>query len=261
VTHSTLNYKDGLIVLGKPGVVRNFPIVAGIDYAGVVRASRSAALREGDAVVLTGNKAGQYFDGGYAQRAACQAEWLVRLPAAFDAADAMTIGTAGVTAMMCVRQLERVGGLKADYGPVLVTGAAGGLGQLAVAILAKRGYHVIASTGRVAEQQSLLQSLGATEVIGRLEAVDKPLGPQRWVGVVDSVGGATLAAAAAQTMYGGAIASTGVAGGGQLETTVYPFILRGVRLLGVDSTLPWRLDGYPQDEERWLEWRKVRPWC
>jgi len=258
VSHSTLNYKDGLIVLGKPGVVKEFPIVPGIDFAGTVRSSRAEGLREGDAVVLTGNKSGQYFDGGYSQRVACQAEWLVPVPAPFSAADAMTIGTAGVTAMMCIQHLEGAGELRPAHGPVLVTGAAGGLGQIAISILAKRGYEVIASSGRADEQRAALTALGATEVIGRLEAQEKPLGPQRWAGVVDSVGGTTLAAAAAQTMYRGAIASAGVAGGGGFESSVYPFILRGVRLLGVDSTMPWNLDGYPDEPERWRAWRKER---
>jgi len=160
--------------------------------------------------------------------------------------------------MMCVLHLERAGEIKPSHGPVLVTGAAGGLGQIAVALLAARGFEVIASTGRVEAQAAHLRKLGATEVIGRLEPEPKPLGKQRWAGVVDSVGGSTLASAVAQTMYRGAVASTGVAGGGAFSSTVFPFILRGVRLLGVDSTLPWDVEGYPPEAERWREWREER---
>ena len=264
VTHTTLNYKDAMIVNGERGVVKDFPIVGGIDYAGVVSKSSSPLWREGDAVVLTGNKAGQFFDGGYAERAACRAEWLVAPPAEFSLAQSMTIGTAGVTAAMCVHYLERFGEVRPSHGPVLVTGAAGGLGQLAIALLAARGFEVVASTGRGATLTKHLEALGASKVIGRLEPeLDKrgqprPLGTQKWAGVVDSVGGSTLATALAQTRYRGAIASPGVAGGGVLETSVYPLILRGVRVLGVDQTMPWDLEGYPRDSERWAEWRAER---
>ena len=258
VTHTTLNYKDAMIINGQKGVVKKFPIVGGIDYAGVISKSSSPLWREGDAVVLTGNKAGQYFDGGYAERATCRAEWLVAPPPELSLAQSMTIGTAGVTAAMCVHYLERYGEVRPSHGPVLVTGAAGGLGQIAIALLAARGFEVVASTGRAAALGDQLRALGASQVIDRLTPEPKPLGEQRWAGVVDSVGGSTLAAALAQTRYRGAIASPGVAGGGGLETTVYPLILRGVRLLGVDQTMPWDLEGYPDEPERWAEWRAER---
>lgn len=258
VSHSDLNYKDAMIVLGHKGVVKSWPIVPGIDFAGIVRASRSPLFRPGDAVLLTGNKVGQHFDGGYAERAACQAEWLVPIPAPFDALDAMTVGTAGITAMMCVAHLEAAGGLLPSSGKVLVTGAAGGLGQMAIAILAAKGYEVTASTGRAEAEGPKLRALGASEVIGRLPKVQKPLQSQLWAGAIDSVGGETLAAVLAGMRYRGAVASTGVAGGGDLQTTVYPFILRGVRLLGVDSTLPWNVPGYPLERERWEAYRCER---
>lgn len=258
VTHSDLNYKDAMIVLGRKGVVKGWPIVPGIDFAGAVRSSRSPLFQRGDPVVLTGNKAGQFIDGGYAERAACQAGWLVPIPAPLDALAAMTIGTAGVTAMMCVAHLESAGGLTPGAGRVLVTGASGGLGQVAVAILAAKGYDVVASTGRDEAEGPALRALGASEVVGRLPAPSKPLQTQLWAGVVDSVGGETLAAALASTAYNGAVASTGVAGGGELKTTVYPFILRGIRLLGIDSTLPWNVDGYPAQRERWEAYRLER---
>lgn len=258
ITHTTLNYKDAMIVNGQKGVVRKYPIVGGIDYAGIVAKSTSSLWREGDAVVLTGNKAGQFFDGGYSERATCRAEWLVAPPSEFNLAQSMTIGTAGVTAAMCVHYLETVGAVRASHGPILVTGAAGGLGQIAIALLAARGFEVVASTGRREALGERLRALGASDVIDRLEPEPKPLGEQKWAGVVDSVGGGTLAAALAQTRYRGAVASPGVAGGGQLETSVYPFILRGVRLLGVDQTMPWDLEGYPSEPDRWAEWRRER---
>jgi len=238
--------------------VRQYPIVAGIDFAGRVVRSSNPMWREGDAVVLTGNKAGQFFDGGYSERATCRAEWLVSPPPQFDLAQCMTIGTAGITAAMCVLHLERSGEIKPSHGPVLVTGAAGVLGQVAIALLAARGYDVVASTGRKEQLEDKLIRLGASQVIGRLDPDTKPLSAQRWSGVIDAVGGSTLAAAIAQTSYRGAVVSTGVAGGGDLPATVYPFILRGVRLLGVDSTLPWDVEGYPADHQRWSEWRKER---
>ena len=258
VAYSDLNYKDGLIVLGRSGVVKSFPIVPGIDFAGTVVRSRSPHFREGDAVALTGNKAGQHFDGGYAQRAACQAEHLVKLPPGLSTLQAMALGTAGMTATMCVRHLETAGEVAPRLGPVLVTGASGGLGQIAVALLAARGFEVVASTGRAQEHAERLRALGAAEVVGRLEASAKPLQSQRWAGVVDTVGGSTLATAISQTAYRGAVASTGNAGGPEFSSTVFPFILRGVRLLGVDSTLPWNLAGYPKDEARWRGWQRER---
>ena len=258
VAYSDLNYKDGLIVLGRSGVVKSFPIVPGIDFAGTVVRSHSPHFREGDAVALTGNKAGQYFDGGYAQRAACQAEHLVKLPPGLSTLQAMALGTAGMTATMCVRHLETAGEVAPRLGPVLVTGASGGLGQIAVALLAARGFEVVTSTGRAQEHAEGLRALGAAQVVGRLEASAKPLQSQRWAGVVDTVGGSTLASAISQTAYRGAVASTGNAGGPEFSSTVFPFILRGVRLLGVDSTLPWNLAGYPKDEARWRGWQRER---
>ena len=259
VTHSDLNFKDGMILLGQKGVVSQWPIVAGIDYAGHVVRSSSTLWKPGDRVVLTGNKAGQHFDGGYSERATCRAEWLIAPPTGrFELAETMAIGTAGVTAAMCVHHLECAGEVKPSHGPVLVTGAAGGLGQVAIALLAARGFEVIASTGRQAALETHLRALGAAEVIDRLDPDTKPLSKQRWAGVIDAVGGSTLAAAIAQTAYRGAVASTGVASGGELQSTVYPFILRGVRLLGVDSTLPWDLEGYPLERERWVEWQRER---
>mmetsp|Transcript_30048 Transcript_30048/g.82087 ORF Transcript_30048/g.82087 Transcript_30048/m.82087 type:complete len:372 (-) Transcript_30048:216-1331(-) len=258
ISHSDLNYKDAMIVLGRKGVVKGWPIVPGIDFAGTVRSSSSSLFQGGDQVVLTGNKAGQFFDGGYSQRAACQAGWLVPIPKPFSALDTMTLGTAGITAMMCVSHLEAAGGVRPSKGKVLVTGAAGGLGQVAIAILAAKGYEVVASTGRANVEGSRLRALGASEVIGRLPPSNKPLQSQQWIGVVDSVGGDTLASALASTAYNGAVASTGVAGGGELKTTVYPFILRGIRLLGVDSTLPWNIEGYPAERKRWEEYRAER---
>jgi len=246
-----------MILRGQRGVVRNWPIVPGIDFAGVVRHSHSKLFSEGDAVVLTGNKAGQHFDGGFSERATCQAEWLVPIPPTFDTVDAMTIGSAGFTAMQCISNLEVAGGIRPGDGRILVTGAAGGLGQMAITLLAAKGYEVVASTGRI-ELGAHLTRLGASEVIGRLPAADKPLAAQLWSGVIDSVGGSTLAAALASTSYRGAIASAGVAGGGILESTVYPFILRGVRLLGVDATLPWNVQGFPADPALWRKWRKER---
>ena len=258
VEYSTVNYKDGLILTGQKGVVRNWPLVPGIDYAGRVVRSRSPLWKEGDAVLLTGNKAGQFFDGGYAERASCQAEWLVGVPEALGTRGAMVLGSAGMTAMMCVLHLERFGGLTPSSGPVLVTGAAGGLGQVAVTALARRGYEVIASTGRVAEHEGRLRELGARQVVGRLDAPRKPLDTQLYAGVVDSVGGPALSAALSRMAYRGALASTGLAGGAALETTVFPLILRGVRLLGVDSTLPWNLEGYSAAREHWEAWRAER---
>jgi acrylyl-CoA reductase (NADPH) len=264
ITHSDLNYKDAMIVLGQKGVVRGngYPIVAGIDYAGTVVRSSNPLWKEGDSVVLTGNKAGQFFDGGYSERATVRGEWLVGLPPTLTLAQSMAIGTAGITAAQCISYLESHGEVKPSHGPVLVTGAAGGLGQLAVPMLRSRGFEVVASTGRKSTLEAHLKALGATEVIDRLDPNTKPLAEQKWAGVVDTVGGATLGAALAQTKYRGALACPGVAGGGELNATVYPLILRGVRLLGVDQTLPWGVEGYPSDPERWKEWRneKVRMW-
>jgi acrylyl-CoA reductase (NADPH) len=238
VEYSSLNYKDGLAVTGKGKIVRRFPLVPGIDLAGTVLESATPAYQPGDRVVLTGWGVGESYWGGYAQRARVKADWLVPLPEKLDSRRAMAIGTAGFTAMLCVLALEQAG-VKPDAAkPVLVTGASGGVGGVAVALLAHLGYRVTAMTGRP-ENEAYLRELGAVEFIGR-EAMSQPCRPleaQRWSGVVDSVGGRVLARALAETDYGGAVAACGLAGGTDLPTTVMPFILRGVKLLGVDSVL------------------------
>jgi acrylyl-CoA reductase (NADPH) len=238
VAHSTVNYKDGLaVVRGKP-VVRSFPMVPGIDFAGTVSASSHEGIVVGQRVVLNGFGVGEGHWGGHAQRARVPGEWLVALPDALSTAQAMAIGTAGYTAMLCVMALERHGATPAD-GDVLVTGAAGGVGSVAIALLADRGYRVIASTGRPAEAD-YLRSLGAAELVDRSELSEpskRPLGAERWAHAVDAVGSATLANVLASTKYGGVVAACGLAQGGDLPATVYPFILRGVTLAGVDSVM------------------------
>ncbi len=235
VLHSTVNYKDGLALTGKGPVVRRFPMIPGIDLSGEVTASQSSAFKAGDKVVLTGCGVGEVHYGAYAGVARLKSEWLVPLPAGMSAAQAMAVGTAGFTAMQCVIALERQG-MAPSRGPVLVTGAAGGVGSVAVAILAKLGWHVIASTGRP-EEADYLRGLGAAEVIDRAELSGpaKPLGKERWAAAVDAVGSHTLANVLAMTKYGGAVAACGLAQGMDLPTSVAPFILRGVSLLGVDS--------------------------
>jgi acrylyl-CoA reductase (NADPH) len=236
VQYSTLNYKDGLILSGLGRLVRQYPHVPGVDFAGTVEASESPQWKKGDAVILTGWRVGEAQWGGYAQKARVKAEWLVPLPAGLTAKAAMAIGTAGLTAMLAVIALERHG-LTPAGGEILVTGAAGGLGSVATAILAKLGYNVTASTGRAA-LHDYLTSLGATTIIDRATIAKpsgKPLDPERWAGCIDSVGGATLAAVLPQLRHRGAVASCGLAGGSQLETTVIPFLLRGVSILGIDS--------------------------
>ena len=237
VTHSTVNYKDGLAITGKSPVVRRFPMIPGIDFAGMVEASAHAGFKPGDAVVLTGWGVGEMHLGGYAQRARVRGDWLVPLPAGLTAAQAMAVGTAGLTAALCVTALERHG-LKPSDGSAVVTGAAGGVGSVAVALLAKAGWRVIASTGRP-EEGDYLKGLGASEIIERKELAEKgrPLGKERWAAGVDSVGSHTLANLLAQTKYAGAIAACGLAQGMDLPATVAPFILRGVSLLGVDSVM------------------------
>jgi acrylyl-CoA reductase (NADPH) len=242
VDYSTLNYKDGLAITNKSPVVRSWPMVAGIDGAGTVTASTHAAWKVGDAVVLNGFGVGETHKGCLAQRARLKGDWLVRRPAAFSARQAMAIGTAGYTAMLCVLALEKHGVQPTD-GDVLVTGATGGVGSVAVALLAKLGYRVVAATGKAAEA-GYLTTLGAAAVIDRTElsAPGKPLQKERWAGVVDAVGSHTLANACAQVRYGGAVAACGLAQGIDLPATVMPFILRGVALLGVDSVMaPMRL--------------------
>ncbi|MBS0471849.1 MAG: oxidoreductase [Proteobacteria bacterium] len=235
VAHSTVNFKDGLALTGRSPVVRKFPMIPGIDLAGTVEESSNPAFKAGDKVVLNGFGLSEAHYGGYSELARVKGDWLVPLPSAFTTAQAMAIGTAGYTAMLCVLALEDAGVTPAK-GPVLVTGAAGGVGSVAVALLAKLGFKVIASTGRP-EEEAYLKDLGASEIVARAELSGQPrmLGKERWAGAVDSVGSTTLANVISQTMYGGAVAACGLAGGMDLPTSVAPFILRGVSLLGVDS--------------------------
>ena len=237
VEWSTLNYKDGLAVTGKAPVVRRFPMIAGIDFAGTVEQSSHPGWKAGDKVVSTGWGLGETHLGAYAEKARVKGDWLVRLPDGMSAREAMAIGTAGFTAMLAVLALEKQG-VTPNSGPVVVTGAAGGVGSVATAVLAKLGYHVIASTGRLSEAP-YLKSLGAAEVIDRNEISGpaKPLAKERWAGGVDSVGSTTLANLLSMTRYGGAVAACGLAAGMDLPTSVAPFILRGVCLLGIDSVM------------------------
>lgn len=236
VSHSTLNYKDSLAITGKSPVVRSFPMVPGIDAAGEVVASDHADFKPGDAVILNGWGVGEVHWGGYAEKARLKGDWLVPRPAAFSPAQAMAIGTAGYTAMLCVMALEDHG-LTKDSGPILVTGAAGGVGSVAISLLAAKGFEVIAATGRVEEQGPYLKGLGASDLIDRAELTEKgkPLMKERFAGAVDAVGSQMLANVLAQIRYGGTVAACGLAGGFDLPTTVMPFILRGVTLAGVDS--------------------------
>ncbi|MGF1456321.1 MAG: MDR family oxidoreductase [Alphaproteobacteria bacterium] len=235
VSHSSLNYKDGLALTGRAPVVRRWPMIPGIDFAGVVEQSARTDLPVGTPVVLNGWGLGETHWGGYAELARVSGDWLVPLPDAFTPEQAMAIGTAGYTAMLCVLALERQGIAPGD-GPILVTGAAGGVGSVAIAILARLGHEVVASTGRASEE-IYLRGLGASAIIDRAELSAKPraLGKERWAGVVDSVGSNTLANALSQTRYGGSVAACGLAQGMDLPGSVAPFILRGVNLLGVDS--------------------------
>lgn len=237
VEWSTVNYKDGLAVTGKSPVVRRFPMIAGIDFAGTVLDSAHADWKAGDKVVMTGWGLGETHLGAYAEKARVKGDWLVRLPDGMTARQAMAIGTAGFTAMLSVLALEKHG-LTPQQGPVVVTGAAGGVGSVAVALLSKLGFHVIASTGRQAEA-GYLRDLGAAEILDRneLSGPARPLAKERWAGGVDSVGSTTLANLLSMTKYGGAIAACGLAGGMDLPTSVAPFILRGVCLLGIDSVM------------------------
>ena len=237
VSHSTINYKDGLALTGKAPIIRRWPLIPGIDFAGRVEASSHPEFKAGDDVVLNGWGVGETHHGGYAQVARVKGDWLVRRPGAFTAAQTMAIGTAGYTAMLAVLALEEHGVTPAS-GPVLVTGAAGGVGSIAVAVLAKLGYSVIASSGRPAEA-TFLQGLGATEVIAReeLSGPARPLGKERWAGAIDVAGSHTLANAIAQTRYGGCVAACGLAQGMDLASSVAPFILRGVTLAGIDSVM------------------------
>lgn len=237
VEASTLNYKDALAITGTSPVVRSFPMVAGIDFAGSVEHSEHPRWRHGDRVILNGWGLGETRWGGLSQLARVKGDWLVGLPEGFNAAQAMAIGTAGYTAMLCVLALERHG-LKPGDGDVLVTGANGGVGTVAIALLGRLGYRVVASTGRLQEAE-FLRSLGATDVMDRAElaAPSRPLGKERWAGAIDVAGGHTLANVCAGLRYGGAVAACGLAQGMEFPATVAPFILRGVTLYGIDSVM------------------------
>lgn len=242
VDYSTLNYKDGLAITGKGPVVRSFPMVAGIDLAGTVEASDSPAFKAGDKVLLNGWGVGEAHWGGLAQKARLKADWLIPLPAGFTPRQAMAIGTAGYTAMLSVLALER-NGVTPDKGQVLVTGANGGVGSFAIALLARLGYQVAASTGRP-QEADYLKRLGASEIIDRASLAEpgRPLGKERWAGAIDSVGSHTLANVCAGIRYGGAVAACGLAQGMDFPASVAPFILRGVTLAGIDSVMRPKAD-------------------
>jgi len=250
VEWSTVNYKDGLALTGESPVVRRFPMIPGIDFAGTVEASAHADWKASDKVILNGWGLGETHLGAYAQKARVKGDWLVRLPATMSARDAMAIGTAGYTAMLAVMALERHG-LTPASGPLVVTGAAGGVGSVAVALLAKLGYQVTASTGRP-EEADYLKRLGAAEIIERKELAGpvRPLAKERWAGGIDAVGSTTLANVLSMTRYRGAVAACGLAGGMDLPASVAPFILRGVSLLGIDSVYRPRAD-------REAAWRRL----
>ena len=255
---STVNYKDGLAVTGKSPVVRRFPMIAGIDGAGTVETSSHPDWKPGDKVILNGWGCGETHLGCYAEKARVKGDWLVPLPAGMSARDAMAVGTAGYTAMLAVMALERHG-VTPDRGPVLVTGASGGVGSVAIVLLARLGYHVVAATGRP-QETPYLRDLGAAEVIDRAEftAAPRPLGMERWAGAIDAVGSVTLANILSMTRYGGAVAACGLAGGMDLPASVAPFILRGVTLAGIDSVMcsqkirreAWRRLGTELDRQK-----------
>ena len=237
VTHSTLNYKDGLAMTGASPIVRSFPMIPGIDFSGVVKSSEDPKFSPGDRVVMNGYGLSESHYGGYSERARVNSEHLLKLPENISNHQAMQIGTAGYTAMLCILGLEDFG-IKPDSGEILVTGASGGVGSVAVSLLSSLGFSVIASTGRLSETD-YLKSLGASSVIDRNELSEpsKPLGKERWIGAVDSVGSQTLSNVLAQTKYGGAVSACGLAQGMDLPSTVLPFILRGVSLIGIDSVM------------------------
>jgi acrylyl-CoA reductase (NADPH) len=247
---TTINYKDGLAITGKAPVIRRFPLVPGIDFAGTVISSSHPGWKSGDKVILNGWGTGETHHGAFAERSRVKGDWLVPLPESMTAKDAMAVGTAGYTAMLAVMALERHG-ITPERGPVVVTGAAGGVGSVAISILSRLGFHVIASTGRLSESDYLTR-LGAAEIIAReeLSGPAKPLARERWAGGVDSVGSHTLANVLSMTSYGGAIAACGLAGGMDLPSSVAPFILRGVSLLGIDSVMAPR-------EIRLEAWRRI----
>jgi acrylyl-CoA reductase (NADPH) len=267
VSHSTLNYKDALAVTGKAPIIRRWPMIPGIDLAGSVISSNHPEFKTGDEVILNGWEAGVSHYGGYAEVARVNGDWLVKKPTAFSAAETMAVGTAGYTAMLCVLALERHG-VKPASGPVVVTGAAGGVGSVAVALLAKLGYQAIASTGRTGEA-AYLKGLGAAEVIDRAELAGpaKPLGRERWAGGIDVAGSHTLANVLSMTKYGGAVAACGLAQGMDLATSVAPFILRGVTLAGIDSVMapkPRRIEAWDRlardlDRARLAALTRTRP--
>ncbi len=250
VDYSTINYKEGLAITGASPVVRKFPMIPGVDLSGTVEESSHSEYKAGDKVVLNGWGVGEVHSGGLAEKARLNGDWLVPLPDAFSTKQAMAIGTAGYTAMLCVMALEQQG-VTPDKGEVLVTGSAGGVGSVAIAILAKLGYTVVASTGRASEE-AYLKSLGASSIIGRNELSEKgrPLGKERWAGAIDTVGSHTLANVCAQIKYGGAVAACGLAQGMDFPSTVMPFILRGVVLHGVDSV-------YCPKEKRLEAWKRL----
>ncbi len=248
---STLNYKDALALTGAGKIIRTFPFVPGIDFSGIVRESADPRWKPGDRVVLTGWGVGERHWGGLAQLARVKGAWLVPLPEGLTLRDAMIVGTAGFTAALCVMALEQMG-VKPDQGDVVVTGATGGVGSIAVALLARAGHRVVAVTGKTAEE-AFLKELGAAEVMDRrplAEAGGAPLESQRWAGAVDTVGGTVLANVLKAVKYRGTVAACGLAGGAELHTTVFPFILRGVRLYGIDSV-------YSPMEERLEAWRRI----
>jgi len=256
IEHSTLNYKDGLILQGLGRLVRQYPHVPGIDFAGRVLSSDNPAWREGDPVLLTGWRVGEAHWGGYGQKARVKGDWLVKLPVGLTTRQAMAIGTAGFTAMLAVMALEDHG-LAPDKGEVLVTGAAGGVGSVATAILAKLGYQVAASTGRP-ETHDYLRKLGATSIVERAsieKPSGKPLEGERWAGCIDAVGGGTLAQVLTQLKYHASVAACGLAGGAKLEATVIPFLLRGVNLLGIDSVMC----PTPRREQAWARLARDLP--
>ena len=252
ISHSTLNYKDGLALTAKAPIIRKFPLTPGIDFAGTVSASDNSDYKPGDAVILNGWGVGESHSGGFAERARVKGDWLVKMPAGMTAAHAMAIGTAGYTSMLCIMALEDAG-ITPDSGEILVTGAAGGVGSVAIAILSKLGYSVTASTGRTSEE-AFLKGLGASSIVDREEfnTPPKALAKTRWAGCVDAVGSTTLANVLSQMNYGGAVAACGLAQGMDLPASVAPFILRGVRLQGVDSVMCPK----PRREQAWARLAK-----
>ena len=267
VEATTVNYKDGLAITGKSPVLRRFPLIPGVDFAGTVVASSHPDWKPGDKVLLNGWGVGETHHGAFSERARVKGEWLVPLPEGMSPREAMAVGTAGYTAMLSIMALERHG-ITPERGPLVVTGAAGGVGSVAVAVLSKLGYHVIASTGRFAEH-GYLKDLGAAEIIAReeLSGPAKPLGKERWAGGVDAVGSHTLANVLSMTSYGGAVAACGLAQGMDLPASVAPFILRGVSLLGIDSVMApkalrleaWRRISTDLDHEKLAALSTVMP--